>query len=169
MKCKACKSRFEPKNKMHVVCSYVCSIKHVENEKVKAWQIQKKKLKEELKPLSKVLNDTQKVFNIWIRHRDKDNNCISCNKPPKKKNAGHYIHSKKSELLTFHEDNVHLQCERCNTHLHSNAIEYRINLIQKIGIDRVEWLEANRNVVKKHTKSELIDIQNKYKIKIIKK
>ena len=44
--------------------------------------------------------------------------------------------------------NVHKQCQPCNTHLHGNLVLYRVNLIQKIGLDRVEWLEGPHEPLK---------------------
>ena len=68
--------------------------------------------------------------------------------------------------MTFNEDNVHLQCEYCNTYKHGNPIDYRINLINKIGVDRVEYLENNRHKTKKYTREELYEIIDKYKKKV---
>ena len=45
--------------------------------------------------------------------------------------------------LRYHHDNIHLQCEPCNTAKSGNQLEYRIRLIKKIGVERVEWLEGN--------------------------
>jgi len=121
----------------------------------------KKKKDETIQPLMK---STQIVFNCWIRKRDYGQPCISCQNPnPKKVNAGHYIPRNKSKFLTFNEDNLHLQCESCNNHMHGNIIEYRINLIKKIGIERVEYLEENRHITKKYLRSELLAIAEKYK------
>ena len=110
------------------------------------------------------MKSTQIVFNSWIRKRDAGQPCISCKNPtPKKVNAGHYIASGKSKFLTFNEHNVHLQCEYCNTFLSGNLLEYRINLIEKIGIEKVEYLEENRHITKKYLRSELLAIIEKYK------
>ena len=42
----------------------------------------------------------------------------------------------------MHEDNCHKQCAPCNTHLSGNLVLYRVNLIQRIGLARVEALEG---------------------------
>jgi hypothetical protein len=44
--------------------------------------------------------------------------------------------------LRYHHDNINLQCEPCNTAKSGNQLEYRIRLIKKIGIERVEWIEG---------------------------
>ncbi|MDG6786005.1 recombination protein NinG, partial [Glaesserella parasuis] len=50
--------------------------------------------------------------------------------------------------LRFNEDNVHKQCSACNNHLSGNITEYRINLVRKIGVERVEALESYHPPVK---------------------
>ncbi|RUM32065.1 MAG: hypothetical protein DSY42_01725, partial [Aquifex sp.] len=82
------------------------------------------------------------VFNRYIRERDKNETCISCGRVPKKRNAGHYRSVGACPELRFEPLNVNLQCEHCNTFKSGNAIEYRINLVKKIGLERVEWLEG---------------------------
>jgi hypothetical protein len=68
--------------------------------------------------------------------------------------------------VRFDEDNVHLQCERCNSFLSGNLIEYRANLISKIGQERFDQLEARARVTRKFTKDELKEIIKTYKNKI---
>lgn len=113
------------------------------------------------------LNLAQKVFNTYIRLRDRDKPCISCNKPLNTKyDAGHYYSMGNYSFLRFNEENTHAQCVHCNRDLHGNLLEYRINLIKRIGIERVEILDESR-----HNKLD-ISIESvqllikKYKLKI---
>ena len=84
-------------------------------------------------------------FNIYIRKRDKDNNCISCGKKSEQYHAGHFIaksntyHNKLG--LRWDEYNVNKQCVRCNIHLHGNLLKYRRGLVEKIGEEKVIQLE----------------------------
>ena len=168
MKCKNCKDEFQPKQFNRKYCTKdECNDLHFEFLKAQMFKRvnkEKKEKKKKLETVQDLLKSTQKVYNSWIRKRDEGQPCISCKNPtPKKVNAGHYIASGKSKLLTFNEDNVHLQCEYCNTHLHGNLLDYRINLIEKIGIEKVEYLEENRHITKKYLRSELLAITEKYK------
>lgn len=168
MKCKNCKAIFKPKQFNRKYCTAdECNdlyFEFLKKQAQKKWNKEKKIKKENLQTVQELLKLTQIVFNKWIRSRDKNTPCISCRNPvPKKVNAGHYIASGKSKFLTFHEDNVHLQCEYCNTYLHGNLLDYRINLIEKIGLERVQYLEDNRNKTKKYTREELKEIMQKYK------
>ena len=63
--------------------------------------------------------------------------------------------------MRFEPLNVHKQCSSCNNHLSGNLIEYRRELIGKIGIDRVEWIEGSHEPLKP-TIDDLKEIKKKY-------
>lgn len=77
-------------------------------------------------------NRAQKIFNTWIRQRDKELPCISCG-TGSPANAGHFYSEGHFKTLRWNESNVHGQCIRCNHFLHGNLNSYRINLEKKIG------------------------------------
>lgn len=111
----------------------------------------------------------QKVFNSFIRQRDSQDGyftCISCGqtKPVSEMDAGHYVPVNNGSFLRFHEDNVHGECKGDNGFNQFHLVPYRKNLIEKIGLERVEWLEANQRTVKKWTRAELLAIIEKYKL-----
>jgi len=172
-RCKNCKDKFNAKVFNQKFClkdecikiSIDLMLKKVRENKKKEWNKEKKERKERLKTKGDYLKEVQTVFNKWIRLRDNGLNCISCKKKCKKENAGHYRSVGSSPELRFEPLNVHLQCEYCNTYLHGNLINYRINLIKKIGIKNVEWLESNHNV-KRYNIDDLIKLKEYYKKKI---
>lgn len=97
-----------------------------------------------LRPRKWYLDEAQKWFNLFIRLRDYDEPCISCErKTGAKMNAGHYRSVADCSALRFHELNVHLQCEYCNRHKHGREKEYRKRLIMKIGQAKVDWIEQH--------------------------
>ena len=67
--------------------------------------------------------------------------------------------------LRFCELNVHKQCSACNNHKSGNIVEYRINLVKKIGVEQVEWLEGSHEP-KKYTIEQIKSIQTEYKNKL---
>jgi hypothetical protein len=104
--------------------------------------------------LQKLLNKCQIVFNEYIRLRDLTGDyfkCISCGQIKDKRflHCGHYYNVGHYNGLRFDEDNAHGQCNHCNTFLHGNLIEYRNNLIFKIGIERFNLLETRAGVYKR--------------------
>ena len=109
------------------------------------------------------IQSTQKIFNRWIRERDKDLPCISCGKA-RVEQGGHYLSAGHHSVHRFNEKNVHGQCLRCNYYLSGNLVNYRANLIKKIGLQQVEILEGTARKVKKWSKIELQIISKQYKI-----
>lgn len=162
-KCKICKQKFTPKQKGQFVCSYECAFAYVKKQREKKQKKKDKVTKEKLKSRGQWLRETQSIFNKFIRERDKGKPCISCLNPnPKKVNAGHYRSVGGNPELRFEPLNVWLQCEYCNNYLHGNLINYRINLIKRIGIEKVEWLEGVHEP-KKYTIEELKYMKILYK------
>jgi len=107
--------------------------------------------------------DAQKVFNTWVRGRDKDLGCISCGSVLVQ-DAGHYISAGANTSLRFHEWNNNGQCIYCNRFLHGNIENYRVGLIKKIGLHNVLFLESLVNNPKRWTQDELDEIIKKYSI-----
>ncbi len=138
----------------------------------KAYKQETKARRLALKTKGDWVKEAQVEFNKFIRFRDikwyLDRGlvplCISCQKPCKKKNAGHYRSVGAAGELRFEEFNCNLQCEYCNTHLSANQIEYRINLIKKIGVEKVEWLEGPHKP-KRYTIEDIQQIKALYKTK----
>ena len=127
----------------------------------------KKQKKEQVMSLAGLKRSVQRVFNKFIRLRDKDLPCISCQKWSDKFDAGHYINQGSTGALRYNEDNVHKQCSfKCNNNLSGNKIEYRIHLVEKIGVEKVEWLEQHRTDVKHWKREELEELLTTYKEKI---
>jgi DNA-directed RNA polymerase subunit M/transcription elongation factor TFIIS len=165
--CKKCGENFTPFSTLDKHC-YVCkkteqalkNLAKIKKEKVK-------KQKEDLLTVSDYLKLAQQVFNKWVRLRDKDQPCISCGKEINGvRHASHYLSSGGHSAVRFHPDNVWVSCYKCNVMLSGNGIEYRMRLIKKIGLERVEWLEENGHEVKRWTKDELKELIATYKKKI---
>lgn len=128
------------------------------------------------KTVSALLKLATKHFNLFIRQRDTDENgygfCISSGQPlripSKNSHAGHFYSGGKYPELRFNEDNVHLQGKSDNFFNGANLLEYRKNLIKKIGIERVEKLDLIADISKrtsyKWDRFYLIEIIEKYKL-----
>ncbi len=166
-KCKNCKEQFTPHNFLQKYClKDECLKKFIEELKAKEWNKKKKQLQENIKTTTDYLKIAQQVFNKYIRHRDKGLNCISCDKVCKKENAGHYYSQGGHSAVRFDEDNVHLQCESCNSFLSGNLLNYQIGIQKRIGAERLIDLTAKAYEVKKWQKDELKQIIETYKKKI---
>lgn len=153
-KCKFCGDGFGQVRPMQNVCSPDCAYKLVERKNIKkaakAIKDKEKELrkhlkesKEKLKTKGQLAKEAQAAFNKYVRLRDKDLPCISCGRHHQGQyHAGHYRSVGSAPHLRFNLWNVHRQCAPCNTHLSGNLINYRMNLIKKIGQEKVDWIES---------------------------
>ncbi len=171
--CKVCRQKFKPTRPLQVVCSPTCAIAHSQKQKNAQERIRIAsertiylRDKERLRTRSEIASEAQKSFNAFIRERDAKLPCISCGRfHDGQYHAGHYRSVGAMPSLRFEELNVHKQCAPCNNHKSGNIVEYRINLIRKIGIENVEWLEGHHEP-KKYSIEELKEIKTRYKLKL---
>jgi hypothetical protein len=124
---------------------------------------------EALKTVPMLKKEAQQAFNRWIRQRDAVQPCISCSAPPPDlsgmhagRDAGHYRSTGAADHLRFDEDNCHAQCVKCNKWGAGMAVAYRLGLIARIGLARVESIEVN-NAPVKWTRDGLRAIRDKYR------
>ena len=126
-----------------VVCCWQCAIAYGQKQKTKDLKQDIRRRKEQLKTRAQWLKEAQTEFNKYIRLRDAHLPCISCGRHHTGQyHAGHYRTVGSMPALRFNEDNVHKQCSACNNHLSGNIVNYRINLLAKIGQQRLEILEG---------------------------
>ncbi len=164
-KCKQCKALFTPMKPLQSVCGFQCAIDSVNKQKSKALNQDIRRRKLALKTRQEWLKDAQRYFNIYIRLRDEALPCISCGRfHGGQHHAGHYRTVGSSPALRFDESNCHKQCAPCNNHLSGNIVNYRLSLIKKIGIEKVEWLEGPHEP-KHYTIEEIQQIKILYKEK----
>lgn len=169
-KCKVCK---EPYKKIYTsfqkTCPKIsCIVEYGKSEGAKdnkrAITAERRAYKSNDKTHQKNLAIT--AFNRFIRERDVAEPCISCQKPLRPRyHAGHYKTAGGHPELRFEEINCHAQCPPCNSHLSGNIINYRMNLVRKIGVDAVEWIEGP-HAVRKYTVESYKQITSKYKTKL---
>lgn len=169
---KDCPKRFDQKRFGQEVCDMDCAIEY--NKQKSAAKVKKenreykKEIKKNHKTWSSYVKDVEIVFNAFIRERDKNLPCISCDalEGTYKLTAGHFYPTT-YQYLRFNEDNVHGQCWfNCNKNKHGNVNEYRIRLIEKIGLPRVEQLDKDRVKKLDLTIPELIELKVNYKEKL---
>ena len=163
-KCKECGGNFTPYKSTQRVCSPKCALIGAEK---KTWQEKKKILVENLRTRTEWLGILQIIFNKYIRLRDADKPCISCDKPLIGKfDAGHFFSVGSYPNLRFSESNVHGQCVHCNQHKHGNNIEYGIRLKDRIGEYNYNKLFNARGDALKLTLDEIQELIKIYKLKI---
>ena len=124
--------------------------------------------RERLKTRSDWIKDAQREFNGYIRARDKaaGHPCISSGRPldwsGNAVDAGHFRSVGAAPHLRFDERNCHAQSKHDNQYKSGNAVDYRIGLIGRIGLEAVEALEAD-NRIHKWQRDELMAIKALYR------
>jgi len=169
--CDICGESYEKKRMGQKTCGPLCEsmLPRVEKAKKQKAENRKRKtqfLQSQVSEWHKHSNpwSTAYWFHRWIRLvRDKNDPCISCDNPDAVQwHAGHYRSRGAAPQLRYHVDNVHKQCSQCNSHNSGRIGEYRIRLVEKIGLDRVEALENNHEI-KRWDIEELTAIRDHYK------
>lgn len=164
-KCKICRAEFQKRSMTHKACSPECAIAYAEHQREKRERKDTRKRKESLKTRSQWLKEAQVEFNRFIRERDRYLPCVSCGRHHDGSyDAGHYRSIGAAPQLRFHENNCHKQCVPCNQHKSGNAIEYRLGLVKRIGVEAVEELEQS-NEPAKFTIDDAKRIKAEYKAK----
>ena len=184
-KCKVCKSDFVPSKPLQAVCGFGCAVEFGVRNKTKREAKERTKqrkeykdAKEQQKGAREWIKEAQTVFNKFIRLRDADKPCVSCGRTEVEQtvggqwDCGHYLSVGSHFELRFEELNAAKQCKRCNGGAgkyakknHTVSELYRAELIQRIGLDKVEWLEGPHEPAK-WSISDLKSIKALYKSKL---
>lgn len=172
-KCKSCGQRFMPLRPMQIACSIACSVSYARGQREKAERRQDRQRRENLKTRSDYMKEAQAAFNAYIRERDAHLPCICCGLPLVAGvgdavggdfDCGHYRSVGSAPHLRFHERNAHGQRKKCNRWGAGRAVDYRLGLIERIGLAAVEDLEADQTP-RNWTVPDLIHIRDIYRAK----
>lgn len=146
-KCRICKTSFKPFSSLQVACSPKCALEVVDQKKAKKHKQELIEFRKSDKSLAKLRAEAQAAINAYVRVRDHDKPCICCGATDSPQwDSGHYRSRGSARHLAFNLHNIHKQAVRCNRYLGGNYSEYRIGLIERIGIDKVEALESDNDV-----------------------
>jgi hypothetical protein len=146
----ACALKFIPQRLGQSVCSPACALATKDVNQAKARKslalVERQAIKarkEKLKSRADHMRETQKVVNEFIRLRDQDLPCVSCGRFHEGQwHAGHFRSAGGHPELRFEPLNIWRQCAPCNTHKSGDLANYRIELVKRIGAEKVEWLEG---------------------------
>lgn len=165
-KCPICTTEYTPRSSLQKVChNYKCAMefnrqvdeRNAAREIRKQERLQREDLRqrrERLKGKSEWNREAQAAVNKFIFWRDYGDPCIACGKPLNygvrggAVDASHYRSRGAAPWLRFNVFNNNAGCVHCNRDLSGNLIPYRINLIEKFGLHRVERIEHDNTVRK---------------------
>ena len=174
--CRECKFTFEPRNSLQVCCNPACAITYAKKKAAaKAQKTEKAVKKVHAKQKREFYDNDLKTrkaaakaaCHAYIRARDSGKPCICCGRPlGAKYDAGHFLESGNHPKIRYHEDNIHAQSVHCNQYRGGDSDDYKGRLIEKIGVERVEYLLANKGGTVKRTASDYKEIEQHYKQKL---
>ena len=161
-----CTDYMQKKGFCNVECATQCGIERAEKAKERKKKQDLRKAKDRAKTRPELAREAQTVFNAYIRERDKDLPCISCGRHHQGQyHAGHYRTVCANPELRFEELNCYKQCAPCNNHKSGDIVNYRINLVKRIGQEAVDWLEGPHEP-KRYTADQLREIKREYSRKV---
>jgi hypothetical protein len=158
--CANCGNEFRPRSTFQTVCKPACLLKKVrqeerqKKERAKLDRALDAQRKRSLETIPELIKKAQHAFNAYIRERDKDQPCICCGRPLGASDVGgsfdcgHYRSTGSASHLRFDERNAHAQRKDCNRWGAGRAVDYRVGLVARIGLEAVESLEADNAPVK---------------------
>lgn len=162
----------------HVCCCPEHALQHVQQQRAKAEQKKAaaerkadRAKREAIKTAKELRPEAQAAFNAFIRFRDRFQPCICCGKPFESDkpggamDAGHFRSRGSAPHLAFNEDNCHAQRKNCNRPGGTTYDRYRAGLIARIGLARVEALEAN-NEARRFRAEDYRAIRDQYRAKL---
>lgn len=159
-KCPECGDKFQPTRQMQPCCDKdACreafAIRHAEATRkrrqmqmVKAERIagieDRKVVKIKLAKLTPgYLEDkAQGAINSYVRARDHEQGCISCDKGPYwhgQWQAGHLKTRGSNSFLRYSLHNINKQCSQCNKH-GGNVAEHERGIVARYGQERLDYL-----------------------------
>jgi 5-methylcytosine-specific restriction endonuclease McrA len=124
-----------------------------------------------VKTISKLKKDLDKVFSLYIRLRNASKDgivkCFTCDKTAhyKKMHAGHFM-SRKHHATRWNEDNVQVQCPKCNLFGQGEQYAFGKLLDIRIGDGTAEELQELSRTTVKYMRFEYEDMIKHYKEKV---
>lgn len=190
-RCKHCKVKFTPERVGQIVHAD-CVVPYMEAQiakrqakqraeqkvKAKVEQAVFRKRKRAIRRLSEFRADAQKAFNAWVRARDADLPCVSCDEtslpmlPGGQWDAGHFLSRGAYPELALEPLNCWRQCKSCNAgsgkfahKARTVAQKYEDELLNRIGPEKLAWLKGPHEATK-YTREDYEEIEATYKAKL---
>lgn len=167
-RCRTCRAEFAPRNQFQTACSIPCALAQAQEKARKRQRKETAEARKRLMTRRDWLKRAQVAFNAYIRARDRNQPCICCGQPLTLDavgggyDCGHYRSVGSAPHLRFNPENAHAQRKQCNRYGAGRAVDYRLGLIARIGLERVEALEADQSP-RKYSVDDLQALERHYK------
>jgi hypothetical protein len=154
--CKVCKKKFGPDRLMQTTCSFECAVEYARMQEQKRKKKATVERKREHRQNDRVWlrAEAQRLANKWGRLADElkhGRRCITCGSTTGKMDGGHAFPTSSYGSIRYYTTQINQQCYQCNR-IHSGRYgEYRLILREIYGDEFVDYLEANRGVIRKYS------------------
>jgi hypothetical protein len=146
--CICCGREFLPQySSMQVACGLRCA-KTVAKREREAKEVKEreelKARKDAAKKVGDIEEECRRIVQKIARLRDKDEGCISCDKPAGwdgQWHGSHYRAHGGCSSLQFHLWNINKACWICNKIYSGRRDQYQVGIVQRYGPERLEWLD----------------------------
>ena len=157
--CPECRAKYQPVRQMQPCCeNEECkasfAIKHIETsrkrrqmQRVKTVRTEKRQDADKLARLKPgyLESKMQDAVNEFVRVRDFEEGCISCDKDrywSGQWHAGHLIPRGRSSFLRYHLWNLNKQCSQCNHKNGGMVADHERGIALRYGPERLEYLKS---------------------------
>lgn len=157
--CRQCKTKFVPARPLQAVCGLNCSMERAKKKREKEQariaaddRREDRAKRERMKTPTELEQECRAIVQKIARLRDRHDGCISCHMGENyggRWHGSHFRPAGNNSAVQFHLWNIHKACAQCNLFKGGNVAAYRPRLVEKIGADRVDWLESQTQVVKR--------------------
>jgi hypothetical protein len=150
-KCAICRAPARREMNLKPFCSPECGLELAKRILAKQDRAADKVKLLKLKPLSYWEKRAERVVNLYVRLRDHDRGCISCDKPATWDGQWHCSHFRSvgaASAVRYHLWNLAKACSQCNNYKSGNLSEYEPRLRAKIGDAKVDWLRTQNQVTR---------------------
>jgi hypothetical protein len=138
-----------------MACSPACAMEFARGLRIKTEKAAVSVLRREVatarltvKTRRQWLSECQVIVNRYVRLRDRDRPCCSCDRPASWGGQWHASHLRSvgaASAVRFHLWNIHKACSICNNHLSGNLAEYLPRIRAHLGDNKVDWLYAQNS------------------------
>lgn len=125
-----------------------------ERERIKAAKVERAKdrqKKQEQKTIGAIEEECRKIVQAIARLRDRDQGCISCEKPANwdgQWHGSHYRAHGGCSSLQFHLWNINKACWICNKLYSGRVDQQKVEIVARYGQERLDWLDAQPKSMK---------------------
>lgn len=166
--CPHCRKRLEPNERIHMACVEPwAEALQAKADRVKARKARElakldraltRQRKAALKTLSQLEGECRDIVQKMARIRDRDQGCISCDKPANwhgQWHGSHYRSHGACSSLQFHLWNISKACWICNKIFSGRIDGYKVGIVARHGQERLDWLDS-QPTLKRYSRDYLL-------------